>query len=94
MACRTRLADKLMRTANLYLKLRLPEPARVYFSKVATEFADTGWVAEAEFGLAVCDAKLGRRMEAIQQFKSIEERHAGRSIAERAAHERKRLERS
>jgi len=31
LACRSRLADKLVRTGVLYLQLKLPEPARVYF---------------------------------------------------------------
>ena len=94
MACRTRLADKLMRTGRLYLKLRLPEPARIYFDKIATDYADTVWSPEAELEVAMCDIKLGKRTEAIEQLKGIEERHAGRPIAERAARERKRLEHS
>jgi outer membrane protein assembly factor BamD (BamD/ComL family) len=94
MACRTRLADKLMRTGRLYLKLRLPEPARIYFVKITTDYADTVWSPEAELGIAMCDVKLGKRTEAIEQLKGIEERHAGRPIAERAARERKRLEHS
>ncbi len=93
LACRTRLADKLVRTGVLYLKLKLPEPARVYFRKVTLEYPDTVWVPEAELGLAMCDVRQGRRAEAIAQLKGIEERYAGRPIAERAARERKRLER-
>ncbi len=93
LACRTRLADKLVRNGVLYLKLKLPEPARVYFKKVTVEYRDTVWVPEAEMGLAVCDARQGRHAEAIAQLKSIEERYPGRPIAERAARERTRLER-
>lgn len=93
LACRTRLADKLVRTGVLYLKLKLPEPARVYFRRVTLEFPDTVWVPEAEMGLAMCDLSQGKRDEALAQFKGIEERYAGQSVAERAARERKRLER-
>jgi len=93
LACRTRLADKLVRTGVLYLQLKLPDPARVYFKKVTLEYPDTIWVPEAELGLAMCDVRQGRRDEAIAQLKGIEERYAGRPIAERAARERKRLER-
>lgn len=93
LACRTRLADKLVRTGVLYLQLKLPEPARVYFRKVTLEYPDTVWVPEAELGLAMCDARQGRRDEAIVQLKGIEQRYAGQSVAERAARERKRLER-
>ena len=93
LACRTRLADKLVRTGVLYLKLRLTRPARVYFEKVTTEYGDTVWVPEAEMGLAICDAREGKHPEAIVQLKRIEERYPGRPIAKRAARERKRLER-
>jgi outer membrane protein assembly factor BamD len=93
-ACRTRLADKLVRTGNLYLKLSLPKPARVYFEMVTTEYGDTVWVAEAELGLAICEAREGRRPEAIARLQSIEARYPGQPIANRAARERKRLERS
>lgn len=92
MLCRTRLADKLVRTGALYLKLRLPRPARVYFEMVATDYADTAFVSEAEMGLAMCDVREGKRPEAIARLESIEARYPGRPIAERAARERKRLE--
>jgi len=92
LACRTRLADKLVRSGVLYLKLKLPDPARVYFKKVTTEYSDTVWVREAEMGLAICDARQGKNAQAIAQFKSIEERYAGQPVAERASRERVRLE--
>src|SRR5262245_30604097 len=89
---RTRLADKLVRTGSLYLKLRLPEPARLYFSRVTSEYGDTAKVSEAELGLALADALDGKRTEAIAQLKSIEERYPGQPVAEKAARERRRLE--
>lgn len=92
LACRTRLADKLVRTGTLYLQLSLPRPARVYFEKVASEYADTAFVSEAELGLALCDAKEGRHPAAIARLESIEARYPGQPIANRAARERKRLE--
>ncbi|MGH7731479.1 MAG: outer membrane protein assembly factor BamD [Candidatus Eiseniibacteriota bacterium] len=94
LACRTRLADKLMRTGNLYLKLNQPKPARVYFEMVKTDYGDTIWVPEAELGLATCDVKEGRRAEAIARLQAIEARYPGQPVAARAARERKRLERS
>lgn len=93
LAGRTRLADKLMRTGNLYLKLSLPSPARVYFDMVATDYGETVWAPEAEIGLATCDARDGRIPQAIARLEVIEARHAGQPIATRAARERKRLER-
>jgi outer membrane protein assembly factor BamD len=94
LVARSRLADKAVRNGVLYLKLRLTGPARVWFQKVTSEYPDTVWVAEAQMGLAICDARDGKRPEAIAQFKSIEERYAGQPIAQKAARERKRLERS
>jgi outer membrane protein assembly factor BamD len=90
---RTRLADKLVRTGVLYLQLKLPESARVYFRKVTTEYPDTVMAPRAELGLAMCDVQQGKRTEAIEQLKSIEARFAGQPEAQRAARERKRLER-
>ena len=92
LACRTRLADKLVHTGTLYLKLNLPKPARVYFEMVTAEYRDTVWVAEAEMGLAMCDMKEGRRPEAIARLEGIEARYPGHPVASRAARERKRLE--
>ena len=92
-AARTRLADKLVRTGTLYLKLSQPKPARVYFQMVVADYGDTIWVPEAEMGLAMCDIKEGRRDEAIARLESIESRYTGQKVANRAARERKRLER-
>ena len=93
MACRTRLADKLMRTGRLYLKLDLPKPARVYFELVIADYGDTVWAPEAELGVAMSDARDGRDSVAIARLEGIEANHAGEPIATRAARERKRLER-
>jgi outer membrane protein assembly factor BamD len=90
---RTRLALKLMDTGDLYLKLKLPEPARVYFQKVVDEYGDTRARPEAEFGVAVAYARMGRWTEAIERFREIESRYPGRDLARLAAQERRRLER-
>jgi outer membrane assembly lipoprotein YfiO len=90
---RTRLARKLIDTGDLYLKLKLPEPARVYYQKVVDEYGDTEARAEAEFGVAMAYAKMGRWVEAINRFREIESRYPGKEMAQRAAQERRRLER-
>jgi len=90
---RTRLAEKLMDTGHLYLKLKLPEPARVYFQKVVDEYGDTAVRPYAEFGLAMAYTKMGRWVEAINRYREIEARYPGRELAERAAQLRRRLER-
>ena len=90
---RTRLAEKLMDTADLYLKLKLPEPARVYFQKVIDDYGDTWVRPQAEFGVAIAYWKMGRWVEAINRFRDIETRYQGQALAERAAQMRRRLER-
>lgn len=89
---RNRLADKLVNTGTLYLKMRLAEPARVYFVRVTTDYADTASVAEAELGIALADAMLGKRDDAITRLKSIEQRYPGQPVAAKAERERRRLE--
>ena len=90
---RSRLATKLLANGELYLSLRLPIPARVYFERVRDEYGDTLLLPQALLGLAKCDALEGHRAEAIAQFKDIETRYRGSSAAERAARARARLER-
>jgi len=91
---RSRLATKLVNAANLYLKLKLPGPASVYFSKVIQEYSDTPLLGEALIGLARTKAMSGKRAEAIQSLKELEAQFPGKPIADRAARERARLERN
>lgn len=90
---RSQLASKLLDTGDLYFKLNRFTPARVYYQRVLAEYPETAPTADAEIGLALCDAYQGKRPEAIQRLKEIESRFPGRPVAERAAHERRRLER-
>jgi outer membrane protein assembly factor BamD len=92
-AARARLANKMVRTGNLYLKLRLWEPARVYFLNVEEEYSGTPAASEARLGLALCAAGQGRRDDAIAELKQLEADHPDPRVAERAARARKRLER-
>jgi len=88
---RKRLGTKLLHTGRLYLKLKLSEPARVYFQRVEQEYGDTDLLGEALLGLALSDVLAGRRAEAVEKLTRIESQFAGRPIAQRAADERKRL---
>ena len=90
---RRRLGGKLLDTGRLYLKLKLPQPARVYFERVEREYGDTDLFPEARLGEALSDALAGRRPEAIATLKEIEERYPGQPIARRAAREHSHLER-
>jgi outer membrane protein assembly factor BamD len=91
-AARKRLATKLVNTGKLYLKLKLSEPARAYFTKVAEDYSETDLIGEAWVGLALADAMEEKRPEAIERLKQVESRFAGQPIAHRAARERVRLE--
>lgn len=90
---RTQLAQKLVDTGNLYVKLRLYEPARIYYQRTIDEYRETVPSAFAQFGLAVLDERQGRLPEAVAALKDIEQRFPGRPVATRASWERKSIER-
>ena len=89
---RSRLALKLTETGELYLKLKLPRPARTYFEMVERDYVDTLLLGRALLGQAMCDALLGEVQPAIARLRDIEMRFAGQEVAVRAARERVRLE--
>ena len=90
--CRSRLAKKLVDNGNLYLKLRLALPARVYFRRVEVEYPDTPQVGDAMIGVARCDALEGHTAEAVAYLKDLESRFPGQPLGNRAARERVRIE--
>lgn len=90
---RTRLARKLLHTADLYYKLRFNEPSRVYYRRVLDEYGETGARPYAEMGLALLDARAGKKDEAIAQLRSVETQFARMPVASKAARARARLER-
>jgi outer membrane protein assembly factor BamD len=90
---RGRLATRLASVGMLYIKLRLPVPARAYLEKVTTEFGDTPQLAQARLGLALCLALEGRRVDAIEKLREFEQAYPGGALHERAVRERRRLER-
>jgi outer membrane protein assembly factor BamD len=49
---RSRLAEKSLRNARLYLKLKHYRPAIVYFDEVIADYADTRWIDWARVGRA------------------------------------------
>ena len=93
MEARTRLARKLLHTGDLYLKLRFLEPARLYYRQVIDGYGETSARPYAELGLALLDAREGKRAEAIEQLRAVETQYARLPIAQKAARERARLER-
>lgn len=90
---RNRLGTKLLSTGRLYIKLRLPGPARAYFERVENEFAPSVLRGEAEFGLVQCDLQEHKQAEAIERLAAIEREYPGQPIAQRAASQRAQLTR-
>lgn len=90
---RTRMAQKSIDTGDLYVKLRLFQPARVYFRSVIDQYGDTELAGDAWMGLVVCDVAQGMRREAIDKLRQIESLFAGQRTAQRAAARRRELER-
>jgi outer membrane protein assembly factor BamD len=91
--CRTRLAQKLWRTGDLYVKTNYYEPALIYFRSVISEYGDTPVLGDALLGLAVADAKLGRKDTALVVLKDLATRFEGQPLGERAAKTLARVER-
>ncbi len=82
---RSRLAQKLWRNGDVYLKLKLYEPAKVYFGSVLRDYADTPQYGDALIGNAVADAALGRRDTALAVLGRIAHEFEGRPLGLRAA---------
>lgn len=90
--CRTRLARKLWRTGDVYLKQALYGPAKIYFQNVLDEYPDTPVYGEAMIGLALTNARLGKKDSALVVLRSLAEDFAGRPLGEEAAKWRERVE--
>ncbi len=91
--CRTRLARKLWRSGDLYVKQNLYEPGLVYYRSVINEYSDTPVLGDALIGLAVADARLGRKDTALVVLRDLEKRFEGRELGLRAAQVRAKVER-
>jgi len=90
---RERLAQKAFKNGLLYLKLKLTEPARVYFQQVLAEYGDTPSAADAALGLALIDIKRMDYTTALTHLQRVESEYPGTPAAKRAAQERAKLER-
>ncbi len=90
---RERLAEKAVRNGQLYLKLGLRGPAKVYFRSVIQEFGDTPQALQAELGLALVEEREGDRRGALVRLERLIAEHPDTSVARRAMKERARVER-
>ena len=82
---RTRLATKLYRTGDLYVKLKEYQPARNYFMNVLTEYSETPLYGDALIGWAVASARLGERDTALAMLRDLEKQFAGQPLGVKAA---------
>ncbi len=90
--CRTRLARKLWRSGDLYLKQAQYQPAKLYFKDVLDEYSDTPVYGDALIGMALADARLGRKDTALVVLRGLEAEFAGKPLGEQAAKWRAKVE--
>lgn len=90
--CRARLARKLWRSGDLYLKQAFYAPAKLYFRNVIDEYADTPVYGDALIGMALADARLGQKDSALVVLKGLEADFAGKPLGEQAAKWRQKVE--
>lgn len=83
--CRNRLATKLERTGELYVKLGQWSPAAVYFRNVVDLYPDTAPYGAALIGLSVVDARLGRRADAEARLQDLVKQFGDQPLGVRAA---------
>ena len=90
--CRTRLARKLWRSGDVYLKQAYYEPARRYFQSVVDEYSDTPVYGDAMIGLAMTNARLGMKDSALAMLRTLEADFAGKPLGDAAAQVRRKVE--
>jgi outer membrane assembly lipoprotein YfiO len=88
---RTRLATKLYRTADLYVKLREYEAAKRYYRSVLTEYSETKLYGEAWIGWAVAACRGGDRDTALAVLDDVEAHFAGTYLAQKASYTREEV---
>ena len=81
---RTRLATKLYRTGDLYVKLREYDSARRYFRDVLTNYSETALYGDALLGWATASARLGERDTAIATLRNMAQESPGSPLGARA----------
>jgi len=84
-ACRARLAHKLWRNGDVYRKQDLYEPAQFYFKAVIEQYSDTPVYGDALIGLALTDAKLGRKDTALVVLRDLAKKFDGKPLGDEAA---------
>jgi outer membrane assembly lipoprotein YfiO len=68
-ALRDRLAEKLLRSARLYYKLRRDSAAEFYLRRLLREYRDSKWAPEATLLLSDVLRRQGKKAEAVEMLK-------------------------
>jgi outer membrane protein assembly factor BamD len=84
---RTKLAAKTFHSAELYLKLRAPEAARVYAESVVSEYPETVWAPRALLLAARSHYVVGENAEALEYYQRVMELYPDSEDAAAAASE-------
>ena len=83
--CRSRLAEKLSRTGELYLKLRQWSPAKLYFRNVVDMYPDTAPYGRALIGLSVAEVRLGEKDAALERLRELTKQFDGQPLGLQAS---------
>jgi len=90
--CRERLAHKLWRTGDVYVKQQLYAPARFYFTSIVQDYSDTPIYGDALIGKAITDARLGQKDSALVVLRGLEKDFKGKPLGIAANKWRLRVE--
>jgi outer membrane protein assembly factor BamD len=66
-----KLAKKLYKAGELYLKLNNYDPAILYFEQVRDNYPQTQWAIIAMYNTGVAQMKLGKKADALQTFQDF-----------------------
>ncbi len=66
-----KLARKLFKSGQLYLKLNDYEPALIYFEQVRDNYPQTEWATMALYYTGEAQLKLGRKSDALETFQNF-----------------------
>jgi outer membrane protein assembly factor BamD len=81
---RSKLAEKLVKTGNFYLKLKKYEAAKIYFREVLNDYTDTAFVQEATLGLAEAFFKIGDVDNALTIYENVLEISTKKEVLQKA----------
>jgi outer membrane protein assembly factor BamD len=79
-----KLAKKLYKAGELYMKLNDFEPALIYFGQVRDNYPSSEWAAYAFYYSGEAQMKLGRKSEALETFQNFMQAFPDHKLAHKA----------